>query len=242
MPAPDAWALAPVAPDGQRGHRTGYADLILWVLETNDRGTPVLRPRRMGGRRRGQDRRSRGFHITSTRSTTAGHSGRRDEPSKHSGTPLNDVERDLLAGILSHGPEVVHLQSGHGLDDLALIQADAKSVVGVDYSAVAVSAAQRRANKLGLTCRYVVGTVPGVPLADQTADLAYPGKGALIWMADINAWAREAARLLRPGGHLLVCEGHPRSPCGPGTRTPRVSGATAATSPAATSRCPRRRL
>lgn len=54
--------------------------------------------------------------------------------------------------------------------------------------------------------------VPGVPLADNAADLVYTGKGALIWMPDIDAWAREAARLLRPGGHLFVYEGHPAVP------------------------------
>jgi SAM-dependent methyltransferase len=66
--------------------------------------------------------------------------------------------------------------------------------------------------------------VPGVPLADGVADLVYTGKGALIWMPDIGAWAREAARLLRPGGHLFVYEGHPAVRCGPGTRTSQESG------------------
>jgi hypothetical protein len=28
-------------------------------------------------------------------------------------------------------------------------------------------------------------------------------------MPDLAAWARDAARLLRPGGHLFVSEGHP---------------------------------
>jgi SAM-dependent methyltransferase len=115
-----------------------------------------------------------------------------------SGASLNAVERGLLAGILDGGPEVVHLQSGHGLEDAALVQAGAKSVVGVDYSAVAAGAAQQRADDLRLACRYIVGAVPGVPLADQVADLVYTGKGALIWMPDLDSWAREAARLLRP--------------------------------------------
>lgn len=129
-----------------------------------------------------------------------------------SGTSLNAVERDLLRDILDRAPEVVHLQSGHGLEDAALVQAGAKSVTGVDYSAVAAGAAQQRADELALTCRYLVGAVPGVPLADQVADLVYTGKGALIWMPDLDAWAREAARLLRPGGHLFVYVGHPAIP------------------------------
>jgi SAM-dependent methyltransferase len=125
------------------------------------------------------------------------------------GSSLADAERGLLREILGRSPEVVHLQSGHGLDDVALVQAGAKSVLGVDYSEVATGAARRRAKDLGVACRYVAGLVPVVPLADASADLVYTGKGALIWMPDLAAWAGEAARLLRPGGHLFVFEQHP---------------------------------
>ena len=121
-------------------------------------------------------------------------------------------ERALLAPVLANSPVVVHFQSGHGLDDVALVKAGAKSVVGVDYSSVAAGAAQRRATELQMACRYVVAEVPGVPVRDASVDLVYTGKGALIWMRDIDAWARDAARLLRPGGHLFVYEGHPAVP------------------------------
>ena len=126
-----------------------------------------------------------------------------------SGSSLVGAERELLRGILRRSPVVVHLQSGHGVDDVALVQAGAKSVIGVDYSQVAAGAAQRRASELGVACRYVVGMVPDVPLADACADLVYTGKGALIWMPDLAAWVDEVARLLRPSGHLFVYEVHP---------------------------------
>jgi len=125
------------------------------------------------------------------------------------GSSLVETERDLFRGILRFSPVVVHLQSGHGLDDVALVRAGAKSVVGIDYSQVAVRAAQRRADELGIACRYVAAAVPGVPLASASADLVYTGKGALVWMADLAGWAREVARLLRPSGHLFVYEAHP---------------------------------
>jgi len=126
-----------------------------------------------------------------------------------SGSSLTAAERDLLRGILACAPEVVHLQSGHGLDDVALVRAGARSVLGVDYSQVATHAAQQRADDLGVACRYVVGLVPAVPLAGASADLVYTGKGALIWMPDLAGWAGEVARLLRPSGHLFVYEAHP---------------------------------
>jgi SAM-dependent methyltransferase len=126
-----------------------------------------------------------------------------------SGASLLAAERELLDDLLADRPEVVHLQSGNGTDDVALVGAGARSVVGVDYSAVAAGAARRRADELGVACEYVVAALPGAPLADGCADLVYTGKGALIWMPDIGAWARDAVRLLRPGGHLFVYEGHP---------------------------------
>jgi SAM-dependent methyltransferase len=121
-------------------------------------------------------------------------------------------EAELLQPLLGQQPTVVHFQSGHGLDDVALVKAGARQVVGVDYSSVAAGSAQRRAVELGVSCHYVVAEVPGVPLKDGCADLVYTGKGALIWMRDIAAWATDVARVLRPGGHLFVYESHPAVP------------------------------
>jgi SAM-dependent methyltransferase len=125
------------------------------------------------------------------------------------GATLAASEHELLRDILVTRPVVVHPQSGNGQDDIALAEAGARRVIGVDFSETAVRAAQRRADILGVACRYLLATVPGVPLSDGCADLVYTGKGALIWMPDIDAWAAEMARLLRPGGHLFLHEGHP---------------------------------
>lgn len=125
---------------------------------------------------------------------------------------LSARELELLRPILAHSPAVVHLQSGHGLDDIALLGSGARSVVAVDFSQVAATAAQRRADELGASCRYVVAQLPGAPLRDACADLVYTGKGALIWLPDLQAWAADIARLLRPGGHLFVYEAHPAVP------------------------------
>jgi len=125
---------------------------------------------------------------------------------------LAGPERSVLEPLLRARPDVVHLQSGHGLDDVALVREGARSVVGVDYSEVAATAAYRRAVELEVPCRYVVAEVPAVPLRAGCADLVYTGKGALIWMRDLDAWAGDVARLLRPSGHLFVFESHPMIP------------------------------
>jgi SAM-dependent methyltransferase len=122
------------------------------------------------------------------------------------GEQLAACEREILEPVLRRSPLVVHLQSGHGLDDIAIVRAGARRVVGVDYSQVAASAAARRARELGVMCDYVVAELPPAPQRTGCADLVYTGKGALIWMPDIRAWASDVARLLTPGGHLFVHE------------------------------------
>lgn len=124
---------------------------------------------------------------------------------------LLPIEEQVLGPLLP-GAEVLHPQSGHGLDDHALMRLGAGSVLGLDYSPTAVGAAQRRADELGAPCRYEVVELPATGLEDGAADLVYTGKGALIWLGDLGAWAGEMHRLLRPGGHLFVLEAHPLEP------------------------------
>ena len=40
-------------------------------------------------------------------------------------------------------------------------------------------------------------------------DLAYATIGILCWIDDVGAWMRSVAGVLRPGGRLLLIDGHP---------------------------------
>ncbi len=124
---------------------------------------------------------------------------------------LLPLEEAVLRGIVE-GARVVHPMSGHGIDDVALIHLGARSVTGIDYSPTAVSAAQRRADELGVECRYVTATLPASGLPGDSADLVYTGKGALIWVEDLEGWLGEMYRLLRPKGYLFIYEAHPLTP------------------------------
>jgi len=123
---------------------------------------------------------------------------------------LLDVEADLLAPIL-RGARVVNLQCSHGLDALGLLNAGAASVVGVDISQEMIRQARAKAEVLGLqAARFVVADVLDLPRElDATADLVYTGRGSLPWVLDLEGWSLSASRLLRPGGHLFIFEGHP---------------------------------
>lgn len=105
---------------------------------------------------------------------------------------LPDGQR-LLGPLLAGGPEVLHPQSGHGLDDRALVAAGARSVLGLDCSPAAVEPAQRRAEELGVPCRYRTAEIPPFPVGAAAFDLVHTGKGALAWLPDLDARAGEDA-------------------------------------------------
>jgi SAM-dependent methyltransferase len=85
--------------------------------------------------------------------------------------------------------------------------------VGLDFSGLAIEAAQTLASELGLDnrARFVHADVhvAAATLGAGTFDVVYTGKGALCWLPDLRPWAEECAKLLRPGGWLYVCEFHP---------------------------------
>lgn len=124
---------------------------------------------------------------------------------------LLPIEEELLAGEVRDAV-VVHPMSGHGLDDLALARLGAASVLGLDYSHPAIRSAQQRADELGLPCRYQAAELPDSGLADGHATLVYTGKGALIWVPDLDHFLAEMHRILAPGGTFFVYEAHPLVP------------------------------
>ncbi len=126
------------------------------------------------------------------------------------GSRLFPPERRILGDLRPWCLRAIHLQCAGGTDTLSLLAQGAQEVVGTDISPRMVAVARRKAEALGAPATFHVCDTLDVPHElDGTADLVYTGKGALPWMMDIGAWARAAARLLRPGGRLYVFEGHP---------------------------------
>lgn len=99
------------------------------------------------------------------------------------------------------GKDVIEIGCGTAYFSAWLARRGAR-VVGIDNSAVQLSAARRFQQEFGLSFPLIHASAEAVPLPDASFDLAISEYGAAIW-ADPYLWIPEAARLLRPGGELI---------------------------------------
>ena len=108
------------------------------------------------------------------------------------------------------GKRLVHLQCHFGLDTLSWARRGA-SVVGLDFSAPGVEAANALAADTGLDARFVTADVYAAAdaLGGERFDIVYTGLGALNWLPDLRRWASVVASLLVTGGFLYLVEFHP---------------------------------
>lgn len=108
------------------------------------------------------------------------------------------------------GKDLVHLQCHIGTDTVCLARAGARAV-GVDFSSASVERARDIAADCGVDVRYEYGNAYDAVdlLGAGCADVVYTGKGSLVWLPDLDRWARVVAGLLRPGGRLYLVEFHP---------------------------------
>jgi SAM-dependent methyltransferase len=126
------------------------------------------------------------------------------------GHTLHPHECRLLADLSHWCRRAIHLQCAGGSDTLSLWRIGAAEVIGIDISARMIDVARRKSDALGAPARWFCCDVLLTPGGlDGTADLVYTGRGALPWIVDLRAWAQVVMRLLRPGGRLLIFEGHP---------------------------------
>lgn len=86
-------------------------------------------------------------------------------------------------------------------------------VTGVDFSPVAIEAAQDLARRAGLAERatFVRSNVDDAvgALGGATFDIVYVSLGALCWLPSVARWAEVVAALLAPGGRLYLHDVHP---------------------------------
>jgi SAM-dependent methyltransferase len=106
--------------------------------------------------------------------------------------------------------KVLHLLCSTGEATAALAGLGAV-VTGLDPRHQALEAARERWPKI----LWVEGEPDDLQrqLSRRRFDLVYSGEGVLGWVDDLDAWAGGVAKVLRPGGELLVFDDHPVADC-----------------------------
>jgi SAM-dependent methyltransferase len=99
------------------------------------------------------------------------------------------------------GKDVVELGCGTAYFGAWLAKRGAR-VVGVDITPAQLETARRMNDEFGLDLVLVEANAEETGLPGASFDLALSEYGASIW-CDPARWIPEAARLLRPGGHLV---------------------------------------
>jgi 2-polyprenyl-3-methyl-5-hydroxy-6-metoxy-1,4-benzoquinol methylase len=124
------------------------------------------------------------------------------------------IDAEIMAPQLPQtgvsGLSLLHLQCHIGTDTLSWARLGA-TATGLDFSAESLNEARRLSQMAGLDVDYVQSTVEDAAesLNGRQFDVIYTGVGALMWLADLDVWARNIRALLKPGGLFFVRDAHP---------------------------------
>jgi len=122
---------------------------------------------------------------------------------------LNPIEIEEIGDV--KGKSLLHLQCHFGLDTLSWARLGA-SVTGVDFSEKAITLANRISKDTGIEGRFIQANIYDIPKVlseDDQFDIVFTSGGAIVWLPDLEEWAKIIARHLKPGGFFYIREGHP---------------------------------
>jgi SAM-dependent methyltransferase len=154
-----------------------------------------------------------GNRLSWNEATRAHNSHKRDQAKffRDGGNKLYPEETELLGDL--RGMSVVHLQCNSGQDTLSIKQLGAAKVTGVDISDEAVEFARQLSADSGLEATFhradVYDWLAEAAKGSERWDVVYCSYGAIIWLSDLETWARGIAAILKPGGRFVTVEFHP---------------------------------
>lgn len=118
---------------------------------------------------------------------------------------LIEAEQPVVHDLFDRGPigDALDAACGTGRHTAALVARGYKTI-GVDQSPEMVAVAQQKVPE----AEFRIGHLENLPLDDGSVDLAVCGL-ALTHLPDLSAGINELARVVRPGGRVIVSDLHP---------------------------------
>ena len=120
---------------------------------------------------------------------------------------LQSLEREEVGDVT--GKTLLHLQCHFGLDTMSWARLGARAT-GVDFSEDAIELARALSAEVGANARFIHSDVYDLPnvLAEEF-DIVFTSYGVLVWLPDLDRWARVIQCLLKPGGSFYMVDFHP---------------------------------
>lgn len=120
---------------------------------------------------------------------------------------LGATELELLGTVADK--DILHLQCHFGQDTLSMARLGARAT-GLDISDEAIDQARKLAERCGLQADWVLSNViDHRSELDGRFDTVFTSYGTIGWLPDLQPWAANIMRYLKPGGKLVFVEFHP---------------------------------
>ncbi|MEX0920498.1 MAG: class I SAM-dependent methyltransferase [Candidatus Pacearchaeota archaeon] len=124
-------------------------------------------------------------------------------------TTLSKTEINELGDI--SGKKILHLQCHFGLDSLSLAKMGAR-VTGVDFSEESIKLANHLNKESKLSVKFICADLYDLPeILNGKFDIVFTSYGVLLWLPDLNRWAKIISHFLKSKGLFYIIEGHPFS-------------------------------
>jgi len=121
---------------------------------------------------------------------------------------LHDDDMALLGDLT--GKTVVHLQCNDGQDTICIAKFRGGTVTGIDISDYAIESARKLSGETGIPATFVRSDIFEWFDHNTTPfDVVYTSYGAIVWISDVQQWARGIAKSLKSGGKFVMIDFHP---------------------------------
>ncbi len=118
----------------------------------------------------------------------------------------------IVDGLLDDisGKSLLHLQCHFGMDSLSLSRKGAQ-VTGIDISDKGIETAISLSQELNIPARFIRTNVYDIEqvLGEENFDHVFTSYGTIVWLPDLNEWARLIHKYLKSGGQFTIVDFHP---------------------------------
>uniref|UniRef100_UPI0031D232CC class I SAM-dependent methyltransferase n=1 Tax=Klebsiella sp. TaxID=576 RepID=UPI0031D232CC len=131
-------------------------------------------------------------------------------------TAHEDWTKTIVQLISPQGLRVADIGCGGGIYSAAWANLGAAEVIGIDFSAQMVTAANEH-RRNGLNVSFRQGTAEHTGLAPESVDIVF-ARALIHHLPELNGCFSEAFRVLTPGGHVIIQDRTPEDVQIPGSK------------------------